>query len=230
MPVLLWPLCLTLYMTLVPSLDQPGAYLVITPNSFLLIVVLPLYRFWHLPVPFCIGIALLRYRLWDIDRLINRTLVYSLLTASVIGLYVLLVGYFGALFRIPNNPAFSLIATKVVAIAFQPLRGLLQRAVNRLMYEERDAPYQVLARPDQQLARALPPEEVLQALVKTIATTLKLPYVDVALVQSDASPVSEERLVLSPKTVRNYISEIYSKLQVADRVQAMLSAREFGLG
>ena len=39
-----------------------------------------------------------------------------------------------------------------------------------------------------------------------------------------------ERLVLSPKTVRNYISEIYSKLQVADRVQAMLRARESGLG
>src|SRR2546421_6364333 len=39
-----------------------------------------------------------------------------------------------------------------------------------------------------------------------------------------------DRLVLSPKTVRNYISEIYSKLQVADRVQAMLRARESGLG
>jgi DNA-binding NarL/FixJ family response regulator len=39
-----------------------------------------------------------------------------------------------------------------------------------------------------------------------------------------------ERLVLSPKTVRNYISEIYSKLQVADRFQAMLRARESGLG
>jgi DNA-binding NarL/FixJ family response regulator len=39
-----------------------------------------------------------------------------------------------------------------------------------------------------------------------------------------------ERLVLSPKTVRNYISEIYSKLQVADRLQAMLRAREAGLG
>jgi len=39
-----------------------------------------------------------------------------------------------------------------------------------------------------------------------------------------------ERLVLSPKTVRNYISEIYSKLQVTDRVQAMLRAQESGLG
>ncbi len=38
-----------------------------------------------------------------------------------------------------------------------------------------------------------------------------------------------ERLVLSPKTVRNYISEIYSKLQVADRIQAVLRARESGL-
>ena len=39
-----------------------------------------------------------------------------------------------------------------------------------------------------------------------------------------------EHLVLSPKTVRNYISEIYSKLQVTDRAQAMLRARESGLG
>ena len=74
---------------------------------------------------------------------------------------------------------------------FQPLRGLLQRAVNRLMYGESDAPYQVLAHLDQQLALAMPPEDVLPALVKTIATTLKLPYAAVALVQSDAPTLSE---------------------------------------
>src|SRR2546430_11581260 len=76
-----------------------------------------------------------------------------------------------------------------------PLRGLLQRTVNRLMFGKRHAPYQILAHLDQQLAVAMPPEDVLPALVKTIATTLKLPYVAVALLQSDVPPLSEERLV-----------------------------------
>jgi signal transduction histidine kinase len=167
------------------------------PNSPYQLISATITSVYFMILPLSVGIAILRYRLWDIDRLINRTLVYGLLTASVIGLYVLIVGYFGALFRNPNNTVISLIATALVAIAFQPLRNFLQRGVNRLTYGERDAPYQVLAHLDQQLARALLPEEVLPALVKTIATTLKLPYVAVALVQSDASPLSEERLVAS---------------------------------
>jgi hypothetical protein len=168
---------------------------VLSPDSPVLLLLLPVPLVLAICLGLAVGAAVLRYRLWDIDLIINRTLVYGGLSACVIGLYVLIVGYFGALFRIPNNPVISLIATALVAIAFQPLRGLLQRAVNRVMYGERDAPYQVLARLDQQLARALPPEEVLPALVKTIATTLKLPYVAVALAQSDASPLSEEQLV-----------------------------------
>ncbi len=175
-----------LYYLLFPTLSQSGSR-----YSFFFGTAIPLVL---LAIPLSIGIAILRYRLWDIDLVINRTLVYGGLSVCVIGLYVLIVGYFGALFQTPNNPVIALFATALVAIAFQALRGLLQRAVNRLMYGERDAPYQVLARLDQQLARALLPEEVLPALVKTIATTLKLPYVAVALVQDDASPLPEERL------------------------------------
>src|ERR1051326_1101060 len=132
---------------------------------------------------FAVGAAIVRYRLWDIDLIIQRTLVYVILSACVIGLYVLIVGYIGALFRTSNNSLISLIATALVAIVFQPLRSLLQRATNRLLYGERDAPYRMLARLDQQLALALPAEEVLPTLVKTIATALKLPYVAIALLR-----------------------------------------------
>lgn len=142
-----------------------------------------------------VGAAIVRYRLWDIDLIIQRTLVYVVLSACVIGLYVLIVGYIGALFQAPNNAVISLLATALVAIAFQPLRGLLQRTANRLLYGERDVPYQMLARLDQQLALARPAEEVLPTLVKTIATALKLPYVAIALLQRDAVPPSEERTV-----------------------------------
>jgi signal transduction histidine kinase len=172
---------------LVAPLNAPDSWFQLLNGTFVV--------FLFAPIPLAIGVAIFRYHLYDIDILINRTLVYGTLSASVIGLYVLIVGYFAALFRIPNNPAFSLIATALVAIVFQPLRGLLQRVVNRLMYGERDAPYQILARLDQQLALASPPEEVLPQLVKTIASTLKLPYVAVMVVQSDASSISEERLV-----------------------------------
>ncbi len=201
-PVLVWPLCLTLYMTFVPSLNQPGAYLINTPNSFFLIVTLPLYRFWYLPVPFCIGIALLRYRLWDIDLIINRTLVYSILTASVIGVYVLAVSYFSTLLRTGNNPAISLLATAIVAVLFQPLRNLLQRGVNRLMYGERDDPYAVLARLGSRLEATLVPEKVLPTIVDTVAQALKLPYVAIALIPEQqqligtATRTAGERVVL----------------------------------
>ena len=142
-----------------------------------------------------VGAAIVRYHLWDIDLIIQRTLVYVVLSACVIGLYVLIVGYIGALFQTPNNALISLLATALVAIIFQPLRSLLQRAANRLLYGERDAPYQMLARLDQQLVLARPAEEVLPTLVKTIATALKLPYVAIALLQSDSASHSEERLV-----------------------------------
>jgi len=91
-------------------------------------------------IPISIAIAILRYRLWDIDLIINRTLVYGALTASIIGMYILVVGYLGALFRTSNNLLISLIATGLVAVLFQPLRGLLQRGVNRLLYGQRDEP------------------------------------------------------------------------------------------
>ncbi|QBD82973.1 hypothetical protein EPA93_46235 [Ktedonosporobacter rubrisoli] len=183
-PAIIMPISLALYMTFVPSLNQPGAYLVNTPNSFLLIITIPLYRFWYLPVPFCIGIALLRYRLWDIDLIINRSLVYGALSASVIGMYVLVVVYLGTLLHTENNPAISLIATSIVAVLFLPLRTLLQRVVNRLMYGERDDPYAVLARLGSRLEAALVPEKVLPTIVETVAQTLRLPYVSITLLAS----------------------------------------------
>jgi signal transduction histidine kinase len=154
---------------------------VLSADSPVLLFLPPVQLIFALCVGLAVGAAVLRYRLWEIDLIINRTLVYGTLSASVIGLYVLIVGYFGAVFQTANTPAISLIATALVAIIFQPLRGLLQRAVNRLMYGERDDPYAVLTRLGNRLEATLVPEKVLPTIVETVAQALKLPYVAIAL-------------------------------------------------
>jgi signal transduction histidine kinase len=157
-----------------PNFDQNDTLL----SGIALAVAFPL-------LPIAIGIAILRYRLWDIDILINRTLVYSALTACIVALYVLVVGYVGALFHAQGNLPISLIATGLVAVLFQPLRAWLQRGVNRLLYGARDDPYAVIARLGQRLESTLAPSAVLPTLVETVATALKLPYAAILLKQAE---------------------------------------------
>jgi signal transduction histidine kinase len=145
-------------------------------NAVQLVAVLAL-----LCIPIFTYIAILRYRLYDIDVVINRTLVYGALSACVVGIYVLAVVALGTLFQVQGNLAISLLATGLVAVVFQPLRSRLQRGVNRLMYGERDDPYAVISRLGRRLEATLAPEAVLPTLVETIAQALKLPYAAILL-------------------------------------------------
>src|SRR6266516_3725131 len=135
------------------------------------------FPFLPLFLPLSFGFAMLRSRLWDIDVLINRTLVYALLTASTLGLYVLVVFGAGALLRTQNDVFFSLLATALMAVLFQHLRQWLQHRVNRVMFGDRNEPYRVLSRLGQRLEETLPAKSVLPTIVETVAHALKLPYV-----------------------------------------------------
>ena len=173
-------------------------------------------------VPIAIGFAVLKYRLYDIDIIINRTLVYGSLTAIVVGLYVLIVGTLGAVFRARGDLVVSLVATGVVAVLFAPLRERLQRGVNRLMYGERDNPYAVLSRMGRRLEATIAPKAALKTIVETIAQALKVPYVAIHLSQdgggkfatvADHGTPKEETLVL-PLV---YQRETIGRLVVAPR-------------
>jgi signal transduction histidine kinase len=141
--------------------------------------------FASLIVPVFTYIAILKYHLYDIDLLINRTLVYGALSACVVGIYVLAVVALGALFQAQGTLAVSLSATGLVAVLFQALRSRLQRSVNRLMYGERDDPYAVISRLGRRLEATLAPEAVLPTLVETIAQALKLPYAAILLKEDE---------------------------------------------
>jgi signal transduction histidine kinase len=132
-------------------------------------------------LPICLVIAVMRYHLFDVDLILNRALVYGALTGLVIAIYVAVVGTLSAVFGGGGSLFFSLVATGLVAVAFQPLRERVQRAANRLIYGERDEPYAVLARLGQRLEATATPEATLETVVETIAQALKLPYAAIAL-------------------------------------------------
>lgn len=168
-------LCVIVLGTFLPTLFQPG-----TPLYFLGQTAIPLFLLF---IPFSFGVAMFRYRLWDIDPIINRTLVYGGLSASVIGIYVLVVAYLGALLRTENNLVVSLLATGLVAVLFQPLREQLQRGINRLMYGKRDEPYALMTRLSARLEATLASEAIFPTIVETAAQALKLPYAAMSLWQ-----------------------------------------------
>jgi len=143
-------------------------------------------------IPLTLAIAILRYRLWDIDLIINRALVYGALTAGIVALYILLVGSLSVLSQTTGNLLISLLATGLIAFLFQPLRERLQRGVNRLVYGERDDPYVALSRLGRRLEATLAPESVLHTIVETVAQTLKLPYVAISLNQNGQFKIAAE--------------------------------------
>ena len=93
-----------------------------------------------------IGLAVLRYRLYEIDILLNRAALYGSLTAVVAAVYLAVVAVARGLFGVDRSLAVQVLATVLAAAALWPLRGRVQRRVDRLFYGDRGAPYDALAR------------------------------------------------------------------------------------
>jgi two-component system, NarL family, sensor kinase len=121
-----------------------------------------------------IGIAVLRHRLYDIDRLINRTVVYGLLTAGGVGVYVAVVKLAEWLLAEGVGLGGSLVATAVIAVGFAPARDRLQRWVDRRLYGERHDPVRAMARVGARL-RDAPGGDVLAEVLQAVCETLRLP-------------------------------------------------------
>jgi signal transduction histidine kinase len=130
-------------------------------------------------VPGAAGIAIVRHRLLDIDVVINRSLVYGLLTAGVVGCYVGVVALAGTLWERSGLGA-TVLAAGIVAVLFHPARERLQRMVDRLTYGERE-PYIALSRFGAAVGSSAGGEDVLAVIASTIARMLRLPYVAIEL-------------------------------------------------
>lgn len=95
-------------------------------------------------IPLAVGVAIMRYRLYEIDRIISRSVTYGALVIFIGCVYVAIVVGAGALLGGDSGFALSLAATALAAIAFQPVRRWVERWANRLVYGERATPHDIL--------------------------------------------------------------------------------------
>ena len=130
-----------------------------------------------LPMPIGLAVAIGRHRLFDIDVVVNRAIVYAGVTVAIVLTYASTVLLVGAVLPQGEGFAASLLATGLAAVAALPARDALQRSVNRLMFGDRDDPYRALARLARRLESTLEPMAIPAAVVESVAEALRLPYV-----------------------------------------------------
>jgi len=138
-------------------------------------------------IPVAIGIAILKYRLYDIDLVINKTILFAAMAAFITAVYVAIVVGLGALVGTAGKPnlALSILATTLVAIAFEPVRERVQRVANRLVYGQRATPYQVVADFGERMADAVSIADVLPRMAEAAGQGVGAVRVRIRLLLND---------------------------------------------
>jgi signal transduction histidine kinase len=116
-----------------------------------------------------IGIAVLKYRLYEIDIVISRAVLYGSLAVFITAVYVGLVAGVGTLVGNRRSALLSALAAAIVAVAFQPLRHRAGRLANRVVYGRRATPYEVLSDFSRRVGGAYASEDVLSQMARIVA-------------------------------------------------------------
>ena len=122
-----------------------------------------------LGIPAVMTIAILRHRLFDIDVIISRTVVYALLSAAFTGVYVGIVLGIGTFLGHQGGPVLTIAAAVTIALLFQPLRRRAQQFANHLVYGQRATPYQALSDFAGDMAGQLDVTEAVNRMVTVLA-------------------------------------------------------------
>ena len=168
--------------------SQPGSPYVIITN---LVETLSL----TVPIALCFGIAILRYRLWDIDILINRTLVYGLLTAilalvyfaSVFALQSLVSVFTGHISTGSQSPFVLVVSTLGIFILIQPLRRRLQKIIDRRFYRSKYDAARTLAAFSKTLSNEVDLNQLRENLLAVVQETMQPSHVSLWLRDPDPS-------------------------------------------
>ncbi|MGZ4125369.1 MAG: histidine kinase [Actinomycetota bacterium] len=134
-----------------------------------------------LGVPAALSVAILKHRLYDIDVILNRAVLYGTLAAMLTIVYVGVVVGIGAFVGSRGSPALTVVAAAAVALLFQPLRSRAGRVANRLVYGDRATPYQVLSELADRMAGTFSLDDVLERMASVLSAGTGASRVDVWL-------------------------------------------------
>jgi hypothetical protein len=151
-----------------------------------------------LPISLCFGIAILRYRLWDVDVLINKTLVYGLLTGILIAVYAVCIVVLEALLqgRFNQTSAVAIvISTLVIAALFQPLRRRIQSIIDRRFYRRKYDAARTLAAFTATLRSEVDLSQISEDLVAVVQETMQPAHVSLWLRNTKSSNGRNTRLL-----------------------------------
>ena len=130
--------------------------------------------------PLSVGIAVLRFRLYDLDVVVRKTLIYGAFALFATAIYLgLVVGVGAWLGR--GNSFLTMVAAVVVALTFQPARVRLTRFANRVVYGERATPYEVLSEFSARVGGAYADEDVLPRMARILGEGIAADRADVWL-------------------------------------------------
>lgn len=139
----------------------------------------------YLALPVFTGVAILRFRLYDIDVLLNRSIVLAVLTAFIAGGYVALVVVLGALGGAAAGSFWpSTLASALLALAFQPMRRRVNGVADRLVYGHQAAPYEALARFSDDLRAGPTLTDRLPRIAEAVARAVGAEHVEVSFRES----------------------------------------------
>jgi signal transduction histidine kinase len=125
-----------------------------------------------------VAVALLRYRLFDVEAYLPRTLGYLLCVAATLAVYLLTT----TLTTRDAGPGYApALVTAVTAFALANVLGVVNRLIGRLLFGDRARPYRALMTLGDRLAGLLEPDDVLPVAVETVCRSLRLPYAAITL-------------------------------------------------
>jgi hypothetical protein len=165
------------------------------PGTFVELVAAAAIIGFMLLIPLSFGVAMLRYHLWDIDLVINRTLVYTVVTGLLLVAYFVLVIALQSLFRALTGQTAALaiiISTLVVATLFQPLRARVQRFIDRRFYRRRYDPARTLTEFGARVRNEIELPAVTNELISVVCETMQPASISLWLPPS-LSPSETER-------------------------------------
>ncbi|MGH2629647.1 MAG: histidine kinase [Actinomycetota bacterium] len=137
-------------------------------------------------IPVATGFAILRYRLYDIDVVIRKTVVIAVMVGFIAIVYVTVVAGVGAIVGASSNaPLLSALAAAIVALVFQPVRARARRFADRIVYGKRATPYEVMATFGDQLAGTYAADDVLPRTARVLAEGVGAERAEVRLAVGD---------------------------------------------